>query len=104
MTSDRVAPGRRRRLVAAALGSVLLLALSGCSLDDLPNQISLSDPASNTGDRIFHLWQATWVALWVIGLFTWALILGAAWFYRRRSEEYVPAQTRYNVPIEVLYT
>ncbi len=31
-------------------------------------------------------------------------MLGAAWFFRRRSEDYVPKQTRYNVPIEVLYT
>ena len=68
------------------------------------NQISIPDPVSDTGDRIFHLWQATWIALWVIGFFTWALMLGAAWFYRRRSEDYVPKQTRYNVPIEVLYT
>lgn len=105
MTTDRVAPARRRRIAAAAaVGSVLLLALSGCSLDDLPNQIRIPDPASDTGDRIFHLWQGTWLALWVIGGFTWALMLGAAWFFRRRSEDYVPKQTRYNVPIEVLYT
>ncbi|MCZ3388844.1 MAG: cytochrome c oxidase subunit II [Actinomycetia bacterium] len=104
MTSDRVAPARRRQLAVAVLGTVLLLALAGCSLDDVPNQISIPTPKSDTGDRIFHLWQATWIALWVIGLFTWALMLGAAWFYRRRNEDYVPKQTRYNVPIEVLYT
>lgn len=104
MTSDRVAPTRRRQLAVAVLGAVLLLVLSGCSLDDLQNQISIPDPASDTGDRIFHLWQGTWVALWVIGIFTWGLILGAAWFYRRRSDDFVPKQTRYNMPIEVLYT
>ncbi len=104
MTSDRVASARHRRLAVAIVGTLLLLALSGCSMDDLQNQISIPDPKSDTGVRIFDLWQATWVALWVIGFFTWALMLGAAWFYRRRSEDYVPKQTRYNVPIEVLYT
>jgi cytochrome c oxidase subunit 2 len=104
VTSDRVAPARRRQLAVAVLGTVLLLALAGCSLSDVPNQISIPTPKSDTGDRIFHLWQATWIALWVIGFFTWALMLGAAWFYRRRSDDYVPKQTRYNVPIEVLYT
>ncbi len=105
MTSDRVAPARRsRQLAVAVLGTVLLLVLAGCSLSDVPNQISIPTPKSDTGDRIFHLWQATWIALWVIGLFTWALMLGAAWFYRRRDEDYIPKQTRYNVPIEVLYT
>ena len=103
MTSARVA-ARRRHWAVLVVGSVLLLVLSGCSLDDVPNQIAIPDPASDSGDRIFHLWQATWVALWVIGLFTWVLILGAAFWYRRRREDHVPKQTRYNLPIEVLYT
>ncbi len=103
MTSDRVAT-RRRLSAVVVIGGLLLLALSACSLDDVPNQIAIPDPASDTGDRTFQLWQATWVALWAIGLFTWVLILGAAFSYRRRSEEYVPKQTRYNLPIEVLYT
>ena len=64
----------------------------------------MPDPASDTGDRIFHLWQATWVALWAIGLFTWALILGVPFWFRSRRREAVPKQTRYNLPIEVLYT
>jgi cytochrome c oxidase subunit 2 len=73
-------------------------------MEDLPNQISIPDPKSNSGDRIFNLWQATWIALWLIGIFTWALMLGAALFFRRRNNDEVPKQTRYNIPIEVLYT
>jgi len=103
VTSARVA-ARRRHWAALVVGSVLLLVLSGCSLDDVPNQIAIPDPASDTGDRIFHLWQGTWVALWIIGLFTWVLMLGAAYWFRRRRDDEVPKQTRYNLPIEVLYT
>lgn len=103
MTSSRVAT-RRRWVTGAVIGGLALIALTGCSLDDVPNQISIPDPASDSGDRIFHLWQATWVALWAIGIFTWVLMLGAAFWFRKRSDDYVPKQTRYNLPIEVMYT
>ncbi|HEX5018051.1 MAG TPA: cytochrome c oxidase subunit II [Actinomycetes bacterium] len=104
MTSARAAGRGRRMWVAAFVGGVALFALTGCSLDDVPNQIAIPDPVTDSGDRIFHLWQATWVALWAIGIFTWALMLGAAFWFRRRREDYVPKQTRYNLPIEVMYT
>lgn len=103
MTSSRVAT-RRRWVTGAVIGGLALFALTGCSLDDIPNQISIPDPASDSGDRIFHLWQATWVALWAIGIFTWALMLGAAFWFRKRNDDFVPKQTRYNLPIEVMYT
>jgi cytochrome c oxidase subunit 2 len=103
VTSSRVAT-RRRWVTGAVIGGLALFALTGCSLDDIPNQISIPDPASDSGDRIFHLWQATWVALWAIGIFTWALMLGAAFWFRKRSDDFVPKQTRYNLPIEVMYT
>ena len=103
MTSSRVAT-RRRWVTGAVIGGLALFALTGCSLDDIPNQISIPDSASDSGDRIFHLWQATWVALWAIGIFTWALMLGAAFWFRKRSDDFVPKQTRYNLPIEVMYT
>ena len=103
MTSSRVAT-RRRWVTGAVIGGLALFALTGCSLDDIPNQNSIPDPASDSGDRIFHLWQATWVALWAIGIFTWALMLGAAFWFRKRSDDFVPKQTRYNLPIEVMYT
>lgn len=103
MTSSRVA-ARRRWVIGAVVVGLALIALTGCSLDDVPNQISIPDPASDSGDRIFHLWQATWVALWAIGIFTWVLMLGAAFWFRKRSDDYVPKQTRYNLPIEVMYT
>lgn len=73
-------------------------------MEDVPNQISIPNPVTDTGKIAFDLWQGTWLALWIIGGITWALILGAAIIYRRKSEDHVPAQTRYNLPIEVLYT
>lgn len=104
MTSSSLAGSRRRVAATVAAGVVLLLVGTGCSLDDVPNQIGIPDPGTDQGERIFHLWQATWVSLWVVGFITWALILGAAAMYRRRKSGGVPAQTRYNLPIEVMYT
>jgi len=104
VTSSRSTGSRRRVVATVGAGAVLLLLATGCSLDDVPNQIGIPDPGTDQGERIFHLWQATWVSLWVVGIITWALILGAAVMYRRRKSGQVPAQTRYNLPIEVMYT
>jgi cytochrome c oxidase subunit 2 len=90
--------------VAAGIGALAVLAATGCSTQDIPNQLSIPDPATDRAEITFHLWQGTWVALWVVGALTWALMLGAAVIYRRRREDHVPAQTRYNIPIEVMYT
>lgn len=96
--------GQRRPLLAALLGVLLLLSTAGCATDDIPNQLSMPDPVTEEGERIFSLWQGMWIAAWVVGLITWALILGAALLYRRRHVDQVPPQTRYNVPIEAMYT
>jgi cytochrome c oxidase subunit 2 len=52
---------------------------------------------------MFSLWQGTWVAGWVVFAFTFVLIVGTAIWFRKRSG-HIPAQTRYNIPIEVMYT
>jgi cytochrome c oxidase subunit 2 len=50
------------------------------------------------------LWQGSWIAAWAVGVLTWGLMLWAAVAYRRRHREQIPVQTRYNLPIEILYT
>ncbi|GLF94112.1 cytochrome c oxidase subunit II [Streptomyces yaizuensis] len=54
---------------------------------------------------ILSLWQGSWAAALVTGVLVWALILWSVFFHRRtRSKVEVPPQTRYNLPIEALYT
>lgn len=77
--------------------------LSGCTareafLFDLP------EPATEQGDIVQTLWQGSWIAAWAVGVLTWGLMLWAAVAYRRRHREQIPVQTRYNLPIEILYT
>lgn len=91
--------GRRgRQLIAVGL---VLLAATGCATEDLP-RFGMPESATAEGNRTSHLWSSGWIAAWLIGALVWGLILWAVIFYRRRSGA-LPTQTRYNVPIEVLY-
>jgi cytochrome c oxidase subunit 2 len=93
----------RRWLTAGGFGIVASL-VSGCSFADVPAQLGLPQPVTKQGEIMYHQWQAFWVAAWIVGFITLVLILGAAFWYRRRKGDAVPAQTRYNLPIEVMYT
>jgi cytochrome c oxidase subunit 2 len=60
---------------------------------------------TNHAPRILSLWQGSWIAAFAVGAVVWGLIIWAAIAYRRkRDTTELPAQTRYNLPIEVLYT
>ena len=50
------------------------------------------------------LWIGSWIAAGIIGVFVWGLIGWAIVRYYRRSDDELPSQVRYNLPIEVLYT
>ena len=61
--------------------------------------------ATNQSERILSLWQGSWIAALAVGALTWGLILWPVIAFRRkRGATGLPPQTRYNLPIEVLYT
>ena len=64
----------------------------------------MPSPLSSRGTSILHLWQGAWIAALITGAITWALIFWAMWRYRRRSDDEIPVQTRYNLPLEIFYT
>jgi len=105
--APRVQQGRlRRRVRAAAIGVGVLavtLTASGCTANEV-FFLDLPDPATKEGAIVQNLWQGSWIAAWLVGLFTWALMIWAAVAYRRRHRDEVPEQTKYNVPLELLYT
>jgi cytochrome c oxidase subunit II len=87
--------------------SVLLLAtLTGCSGQTQHewSNLAMPDPATAEGEHIFLLWRWAWVAALATGAVTWGLIFYAIWRFRRRSDDDVPVQTRYNLPLEIFYT
>ncbi|MGO4751259.1 cytochrome c oxidase subunit II [Streptomyces sp. 2MCAF27] len=103
--SDRSSrrPVRRKLLQALAAGLVLATA-TGCTSKDFP-RLGMPKPVTEEAPRILSLWQGSWAAALATGVLVWGLILWSVIFHRRsRTKIEVPAQTRYNMPIEALYT
>ena len=101
--SDR--PARRRRVTSALALGAATLACGGCSteLTEQWRRGGFPEPATEQTDLVGNLWNGTWIAALAIGVLVWGLILWAAIAYRRRTND-LPPQTRYNLPIEFLYT
>lgn len=101
----RAAGNARKVALPLALGSSLLL-LSGCSFGTVDEwkRVAMPEPASTQGEHILALWQGAWIAAMVTGVIVWALIFYAVIAFRRKSDDEVPVQTRYNLPLEIFYT
>ncbi|MBB6626443.1 cytochrome c oxidase subunit II [Nocardioides sp. KIGAM211] len=95
----------RRVALLAALGTVLVL-LAGCSAQTQHEwkNLAMPDPVTEQGHHTFLLWRYAWIAAMVTGVIVWALIAWVVVAYRRKSDDEVPIQTRYNLPLEIFYT
>lgn len=83
----------------------LVVALAGCSQAQLRGFLPGEPGVTNHTDTITGLWVNSWLVLLAVGLVTWGLIIWAAVAYRRRrGQTGLPAQLRYNLPIEIFYT
>ncbi|MFE5678593.1 cytochrome c oxidase subunit II [Streptomyces erythrochromogenes] len=105
--SDR-SPRRpmRRKLLQALTAGVVLATATGCSYTwkDFP-RLGMPTPVTEEAPRILSLWQGSWAAALITGILVWGLIIWSVIFHRRsRTKVEVPPQTRYNMPIEALYT
>lgn len=94
-----------RRIGLGAIVLAVTLTVGGCTKGQLAEwrRLGMPEPASDRAPRTLALWQGTWIAAIVVGLLVWGLILFAVIRYRRRNAR-IPPQTRYHVPIEVLFT
>jgi cytochrome c oxidase subunit II len=93
-----------RRSVSLAGFVVLAVFLSACSSDSELGRIAMPEPVTEQGQDNLALWQGAWIAAPATGALVWGLIGWAIFYYRRRSDEEVPVQTRYNLPVEIFYT
>jgi len=92
-------------LIAVVVGEALLL--SGCSAQDTQAWKNLAMPsrdATETSHYVFDLWRWGWVAALVTGVIVWGLIFYVCAKFRRKSDDEIPVQTRYNLPLEIFYT
>ena len=95
---------RRARTLALVGGiAVTSLVLSGCTANEA-FFFDMPEPATKEAPTILNLWQGSWIAAWIVGLVTWGLMIWAFVAYRRRHPGEAPKQTKYNLPIEILYT
>jgi cytochrome c oxidase subunit 2 len=60
--------------------------------------------ATAQSQSTLQLWQWSWVAALIVGAIVWFLIIYAVVRFYRRADDEVPIQTRYNFPMEILYT
>ncbi|GAA2234040.1 cytochrome c oxidase subunit II [Streptomyces amakusaensis] len=96
----------RRKLPQALTAGLILVTATGCEYtwEDFP-RLGMPTPVTEEAPIILSLWQGSWAAALVTGVLVWGLILWSVIFHRRtRTKVEVPPQTRYNVPIETLYT
>lgn len=62
-------------------------------------------PVTDQTERTTNLWVGSWIAALIIGLIVWGMIIWCVIVYRRRKgDRALPVQTRYHMPLEIMYT
>lgn len=98
-------PARRvgRAAALAAIAVAATVVLSGCSFR---NAFSFGWPKGGITDQshaMYELWTGSTITAFAVGVAVWGLIFWCVVRYRKRGDE-LPIQTRYNLPIELIYT
>jgi cytochrome c oxidase subunit II len=103
-SEKQVRGGRVARLAGlTGIAVVALVALSGCSVDDVFYFGWPKGGITDQSQKIFDLWIGSAIAALAVGVFVWGLIFWCVVRYRKRGDE-LPVQTRYNLPLELLYS
>jgi cytochrome c oxidase subunit II len=89
---------------AALLIGVLALTLTGCSSADWERNLRFGWPTGVTkqATRMRVLWTWSGVTALILGVIVWGLIFWCCIRYRKRSDDQMPRQTKYNLLIEVV--
>src|SRR5262245_61066809 len=100
-----VSRGSATRAVGLGVGAVgLTTLLAGCDIGAAFDGFGWPQGGiTEQSERMYDMWIGSVVAALLVGFFVWGLIFWCVVRYRKRGEE-LPAQTRFNLPIEWLYT
>jgi cytochrome c oxidase subunit 2 len=97
-----VVPARRRTWTRFLGLAVIAAAASGCK--GQWSRVGWPSPVTAEGRNTLNVWYGSVTTAAIVGGFVILLILWSALYYRRRNQDQLPRQVRYNLPIEVLYT
>ncbi len=93
-----------RRAGVAGIGLLGVVVLSGCTLAQW-ERAAMPEPVTVEGETTLGFWQGSWIAAMAVGILVWGLIIWAVIAYRRRKgDNTIPVQTKYNMPIETFWT
>jgi cytochrome c oxidase subunit II len=87
------------------ISTLSLLAVAGCSADTTAElkRLGLPESASDRAPYMGELWINTWIAAGLVGLLVWGLIGWSVIRYKSHTNQ-MPRQSRYNLPMEIMYT
>ncbi|WP_040478031.1 cytochrome c oxidase subunit II [Longispora albida] len=84
-------------------GVALASLLGGCTVDDAFSFGWPKGGITEQSKRMYDMWIGSTIAALVIGVLVWALIFWCIVRYRKKGDA-LPPQTRYNMPMEALYS
>lgn len=98
-----------RALGLSAVAVAALTFLSGCDANDVGKVFDgfgwPQQGITSQANQMYSMWIWSVIAALVVGFFVWGLIFWCIVVYRKRAGgPELPTQTRFNLPIEVLYT
>jgi cytochrome c oxidase subunit II len=93
----------RRTVGIAFAAAAVLAALAGCSAKDAFAFGWPHGGITPQAHRMYDMWIGSTIAALAVGVFVWGLIFWCVVRYRKRGEK-LPPQTRYNMPIELIYS
>ncbi|GIF86992.1 cytochrome c oxidase subunit II [Catellatospora chokoriensis] len=90
----------------SAMSVVAVTLLAGCNVGAAFDGFGWPQGGiTEQSERMYDLWVGSVVAALAVGVFVWGLIFWCVAAYRRkRGDADLPTQTRFNLPIEILYT
>lgn len=83
-----------------ALLAVIVLGLSSCALPSF----GAPSPATEQGREVYDLYRWFAAVATGVGVFVTVLLVYVVVRFRRRSDDTIPSQKPYNIPVEVFYT
>lgn len=100
----RRSPGRSVLRGVPLAGALVFaaFALTGCSTEEAL-RFGWPEGISSQAHEMRKLWTGSVIAALVVGVVVWGLIFWVVVRYRKRGDE-LPVQTKFNLPIEILYT